>query len=109
MNLSSLSGESLAAILPPNADHTYAQLNSTGTVINFTGKGLFRISVGDSSNVIRLTVDDVQFADMAFSELNAVLGFYLSGSIQSYRFNKSLKVEITTYSSSFVAVDLIGA
>jgi hypothetical protein len=109
MNLSSLSGESLAAILPPNADYTYTQLSSTGTVINFTGKGLFRISAGDASNVIRLTVDDVQFADMAFSKLNAVLGFATSGNIQSYRFNKSLKVEITTYSTSFVAVDLIGA
>lgn len=107
MNLSSLSGDSLAAILPAGADYTLATLSTAGTVINYTGKGVFGLFSTTGANVIRLTVDGVQFADMTWTELSDGLGIVTAS--DRFRFNKSLKVEIITFSSGGVNVSLIGA
>lgn len=109
MNLSSLSGESLAAILPPNADYSAYSLSSAGVVVNFVGSGIFGFSSGDSTNVIRLTVDGVQFADMPYGELAAGLGIGVTGGNTRFVFKKSVKIEIITFSSGGVTATILGA
>lgn len=107
MNLSSLSGESLAAILPPSSNYNLYTLSSTGVVVNFTGKGLFGIASGDSNNIIRLTIDGIQLADIAAGQLTDGLGAATAS--DRFVFKSSLKVEIITFSSGNVSVTILGA
>lgn len=107
MNLSTLSGDSLAAILPAGADYTTVTTTSTGVAINYTGKGVFGLLSGAANAVIRLTVDGVQYADMTHSEILLGLGIYTG--YERFRFNKSLRVEVVSYVGGNVTVNVLGA
>lgn len=106
MNLSSLSGESLAAILPPSSNYNFYSLATTGVVVNFTGKGLFGLSSSDNNNVVRLTIDGVQLADISTGQLLDGLG---ADAIARFIFKSSLKLEVVTFSAGAVGVTILGA